>query len=223
MREIIENFINQYNRPFTVNVVAEMTALEIGTVKPIIKQLIKDKTLKYIDAQDGIMVRNNRFNPVVCYQQKGDWRFNQAAASALLDVIDQGKYTSIRSVARACGRSRQWSYVYMEALASVGCIGMDGKQYVVISRDRLSEIGKYIEQGILGRMRPKISVEEKRILSEEKELRRQEQLHRAEAREQISAATEQKGILVDAYFDYLLSGDSWRVSFKSYLRQKGLE
>ncbi|MFA7214161.1 MAG: hypothetical protein WC111_09765 [Candidatus Cloacimonadaceae bacterium] len=58
MREIIENFINQYNRPFTIEVVAEMTALEMGKVKPVIQKLIKDKTLKYIDAQEGIMVRN---------------------------------------------------------------------------------------------------------------------------------------------------------------------
>lgn len=160
MREIIENFINQYNRPFTVEVVAEMTALEIGKIKPIIRQLIKDKTLKYIDAQEGIMVRNNRFNPVVCYQQKGGWRFDPAAASALLDVIEQGQYTSIRSVAIACGRSRQWAFVYMEALASMGLLGMRDYVYVVLSRDNICDIGKVIKPGILGEIRPKLDPED---------------------------------------------------------------
>ena len=161
MREIIENFIYQYNRPFTVEVVAEMTALEIGKVKPIIKKLIKDKTLKYIDATEGIMVRNNRFNPVVCYQQKGSWRFDPAAASALLDLIDQGNYPSIRSVAIAYGRSRQWTFVYMEALASMGLLGMQDYKYMVLSRHNICEIGKVIKPGILGELRPPLSPEEK--------------------------------------------------------------
>ncbi len=161
MREIIENFIYQYTRPFTIEVVAEMTALEICKVKPIIKQLIKDKTLKYIDTSEGIMVRNNRFNPVVCYQQKGSWRFDPAAASALLDLIDNGKFSSIRSVAIACGRSRQWAFVYMEALASLGLLGMRDYVYVVLSRENICEIGKVIKPGILGELRPPLSPEEK--------------------------------------------------------------
>jgi hypothetical protein len=161
MREIIENFIYQYTRPFTIEVVAEMTALEIGKVKPIIKKLIKDKTLKYIDTSEGIMVRNNRFNPVVCYQQKGSWRFDPAAASALLVLIDNGQFTSIRSVAIACGRSRQWAFVYMEALASMGLLGMRDYVYVVLSRENICEIGKVIKPGILGELRPPLSPEEK--------------------------------------------------------------
>lgn len=161
MREIIENFVYQYDRPFTAEVVAEMTALEIGKVKPIIKRLLKDGTLKYIDAKEGIMVRNNRFNPVLCYQQKGGWRFDPAAASALLDVIDQGQHKSIRSVALACGRSRQWAFVYMEALASMGLLGMRDYVYVMLSRDNVFDIGKVIKPGILGEIRPQLSPQEK--------------------------------------------------------------
>jgi len=161
MREIIENFIYQYTRPFTIEVVAEMTGLEIGKIKTIIKKLIKDKALKYIDASEGIIVRNNRFNPVVCYQQKGSWRFDPAAASALLDLIDKGQYSSIRSVAIACGRSRQWAFVYMEALASMGLLGMRDYVYVVLSRENICEIGKVIKPGILGELRPPLSPEEK--------------------------------------------------------------
>ncbi|MDD3712598.1 MAG: hypothetical protein PHZ28_03770 [Candidatus Izemoplasmatales bacterium] len=172
MREIIENFIYQYTRPFTIEVVAEMTALEIGKVKPIIKKLIADETLKYIDASEGIMVRNNRFNPVVCYQQKGSWRFDPAAASALLDLIEQGKFTSIRSVAIACGRSRQWAFVYMEALASMGLLGMRDYVYVVLSRDNICEIGKVIKPGILGELRPPLSPEEKEKRAIQAQIRR---------------------------------------------------
>lgn len=161
MREIIENFINQYNRPFTIEVVAEMTALELSKVKPVIRKLIKDKTLKCIDAQAGIIVRSNRFNPVVGYQQKGSWRFDPSAAAALLDVIEQGRYTSIRAIALACGRSRQWAFVYMEALASMGLLGMRDYVYVVLSRDKICDIGRIIKPGILGEIRPQLSPEEK--------------------------------------------------------------
>lgn len=161
MREIIENFINQYNRPFTLEVAAEMTALEISKVKPVIQKLIKDKTLKYIDTQDGILVRSNRFNPVVCYRQKGSWRFDPAAASVLLDVVEKGRYTSIRAIALACGRSRQWAFVYMEALASLGLLGMQDYVYVVLGRDNICDIGMVIKPGILGEIRPQLSPEEK--------------------------------------------------------------
>ncbi len=137
----------------------------------------------------------------------------------MLDQIEKGKYTSIRAIAKDFGRSRQWVFVYMEALASIGCIGMEGKQYKVISRDRLREIGKQIEPGILGRMRPKLSEEEKLRRAEEKELRRQERLARQAAKEKLL----KEKLIHQAWVEYRGSEWFWRIKFETFLKRKGLE
>ena len=222
-KDLVLNFVRQFKKPFTAETVSNMIAQDLSVIEPVLLELLADKKIKLISKKEGIYVLADRYSPKVCYSQKGNWKFEIKAATALLDQIEKGKYTSIRAIAKDFGRSRQWVFVYMEALASIGCIGMEGKQYKVISRDRLREIGKHIEPGILGRMRPSISKEEKLRRAEEKELRRQEQLNRAEARELLSATTEQKYRLIDAYFEYLVSGESWKISFKTYLRQNGLE
>ncbi len=160
MRELILNFVNQYNRPFNAELTAEMTAIDLEIVKPILSELLADKTIKLISTTEDIYVRSNRFNPVVCYQQKGGWRFDPAAALALLEIIERGQYTSIRAIGNACGRSRQWAFVYMEALASMGLLGMRDYVYVVLGKDRICDIGKVIKPGILGELRPKLDPED---------------------------------------------------------------
>lgn len=222
-KDLVLNFVRQFKKPFTAETVSNMIAQDLSVIEPVLLELLADKTIKLISKKEGIYVLADRYSPKVCYNQKGDWKFEMHAASALLDLIEAGHYTSIRKIADAFGRSRQWVFVYMEALASIGCIMLDNKHYKVVSRDNLKDIGKQIEPGILGRMRPSISKEEKLRRAEEKELRRQEQLNRAEARELLSATTEQKSRLIDAYFEYLVSGESWKISFKTYLRQNGLE
>ena len=220
-KDLVLNFVRQFKKPFTAETVSNMIAQDLSVIEPVLLELLADKKIKLISKKEGIYVLADRYSPKVCYSQKGNWKFEIKAATALLDQIEKGKYTSIRAIAKDFGRSRQWVFVYMELWLQLD-IGMEGKQYKVIV-NRLREIGKHIEPGILGRMRPSISKEEKLRRAEEKELRRQEQLNRAEARELLSDTTEQKSRLIDAYFEYLVSGESWKISFKTYLRQKGLE
>lgn len=146
--ELILNFVNLYNHPFTADLAAEMTAQETSLVVPILESLHSDQTIKLISPEDGIYVRSNRFNPVVGYKQKSEWRFDPAAATVLLDHIEKGRYHSIRGVAKGFPRSRQWVFVYMEALASMGILDYDGC-YKVITRDNLTDIGKTVKKGAL--------------------------------------------------------------------------
>lgn len=222
--ELIQNFVNLYNHPFTVELAAEMTAQEISLVLPILEQLHSDHTIKLISPEDGIYVRNNRYNPVVGYNKKGDWRFDQVAASALLDLIDQGQFKSIRAIANAFGRSRQWVFVYMEAMASIGIISMSGNTYKLRSRANLQDLGMRVDSGILSRMRNTQSELQKRIVEERKEKRRQirnQKKAEQETREmELQQEKAKKEAFIQAWNDYLKSGWISDRDFQAYLRSR---
>lgn len=182
--ELILNFVNLYNHPFTAGLAAEMTTQDISLVVPILESLHSDQTIKLISPEDGIYVRNNRYNPVVGYKQKGEWRFDPAAATALLDLLGQGQYKSVRAVANAFGRSRQWVFVYMEAMASLEMIGLSNSAYTVLSREKIEYIGSTIIPGALGALRPKPSDEEKQNKEAEKEERRLQRIAKIEQAKQ---------------------------------------
>ena len=149
MNELVLNFVNQYKHPFTAELTAEMTAVELDRVKLVLADLLADKTIKLISVEEGIYVRSNRYNPVVGYKQKGEWRFDPAAAASLLNHIDRGNFYTIREVSKDYPRSRQWVYVYMEALASIDILGFSADGYCVKSRDRLNDLGMNIIKGAI--------------------------------------------------------------------------
>jgi hypothetical protein len=196
-----------------------MIAQDICTIEPVLLELLAAKTIKLISRKDGIYVLTDRYSPKVCYSQKGDWKFEITAAAALLDTIEKSNFTSIRKVAEAFGRSRQWVFVYMEALASIGCIGMEGKHYKVLRTDNVRNVGKHIEPGILGRMRPKLSEEEKLRRGEETELRLQERLAVQASKQQIR----KEKLIQQAWVEYRESEWFWRIKFETFLKRKGLE
>ena len=148
-RELVLNFVNQYNKPFDAALIANMTGLEIKEVEPIISELLKNKTIKLASKREPIYARSNRFNTNVDKQIRPNWHFDPQAALALINLIEQGNYSSIRSIAEAFGRSRQWVFVYLEALASVGVIGVNQYGYCVLTKKDIGKVGIKIKRGIL--------------------------------------------------------------------------
>lgn len=144
--ELVKNFVKQYRKPFAAETIAGYTTIETAEIKPILQDLTQTGLIKEVET--GIFVNANRYNPVLCYGQKGTWNFHPNAANQLLNLIENGSYTSIRKITADFPRSRQWVFVYLEALASIDAIGFD-KVYYVKSRARLKEIGKHIKKGIL--------------------------------------------------------------------------
>lgn len=148
-RELVLNLVNQYRKPFDAALIANMTGLDIEEVEPIMVEMIKDKTIKLISNREPIYARSNRFNTTVDKQMRPNWHFDPKAALALLNLIEQGSFTSIRSIAEAFGRSRQWVFVYLEALASAGVIGVNQDGYCVLTKKDVGNIGIKIKRGIL--------------------------------------------------------------------------
>jgi hypothetical protein len=164
-RELVLNFVNQYNKPFDAELIANMTGLDIDDVEPVMVEMIKDKTIKLISDREPIYARSNRFSTNLDKQLRAHWNFDPKAALALLNLIESRSFTSIRSIAKAFGRSRQWVFVYLEALASAGVIGVNQYGYCVLTKKDVGKVGIKIKRGIL-----------KEMISHCAELRKQQRL-----------------------------------------------
>lgn len=181
-KDLALNFVSQFNKPFDLGTISSLIDRSPRSVKPVLAELLTAKQIRLVDPEQGIYVRDNRYSAKVGYNQKGAWRYDPSEASALLDTIESGEFGSIRKIAQAIGRSRQWVFVYLEALASIGCVILSDKKYIVVSKEQVKDIGKKVTPGILGSMRPKLTEEEKQQREAEKEARRQEWYRKQEQR-----------------------------------------
>ena len=152
-KELVLNFVNQYRKPFDANLIAEMTGLNVNDVEPIISDLVADGTIKRISDREEIYARSNRFITKTANQMRPNWYFDPQAALALLNLIEQGSYTSIRGIAADFGKSRQWVFVYLEALASMGVIGLNEHGYCVLTKKDVNKVGIKIKPSILRQLR----------------------------------------------------------------------
>jgi hypothetical protein len=152
-KELILNFINQYDRPFNAELVSKMTSVSREAIEKLLPELLQGQSIKQIEDSPPIYVRANRYQARIGYQHYKGWTFSLADAHRLLDILEHGRYKSIRDIAQAIGKSRQWVYIYLEALASIEVVDLRQNIYVVISRQNVPKIGRKVQKGILGQLR----------------------------------------------------------------------
>ncbi len=152
-KELILNFINQYDRPFNAELVSKMTSVSREAIEKLLPELLQGQSIKQIEDSPPIYVRANRYQARIGYQHYKGWTFSIADAHRLLDILEHGRYKSIRDIAQAIGKSRQWVYIYLEALASIEVVDLRHYTYVVISRQNVPKIGRKVQKGILGQLR----------------------------------------------------------------------
>ncbi len=152
-KELILNFVNQYDRPFNAELISKLTSVSIEATEELLLELLRSQAIKQIEDNPPIYVRANRFQARIGYQHYRGWTFSLADAHRLLDILEQGRYKSIREIAQVIGKSRQWVYIYLEALASIEVVDLRQHIYVVISRQNVPKIGRKVQKGILGQLR----------------------------------------------------------------------
>ena len=152
-KELILNFIRQYDRPFNAELISKLTSVNMEATEKLLPDLLQSQAIKQIEDSPPIYVRANRYQARIGYQHYKGWTFSIADAHSLLDILEQGKYKSIREIAQAIGKSRQWVYIYLEALASIEVVDLRKHIYVVISRQNVPKIGRKVQKGILGQLR----------------------------------------------------------------------
>ncbi len=152
-KELILNFISQYDRLFNAELISKLTSVNIEVTEKLLPELLQSQAIKQIEDCPPIYVRANRYQARIGYQHYRGWTFSLADAHRLLDILEQDRYKSIREIAQAIGKSRQWVYIYLEALASIEVVDRRQHIYVVISRQNVPKIGRKIQKGILGQLR----------------------------------------------------------------------
>jgi len=152
-KELILNFISQYDRPFNAELISKLTSVSEEAVEKLLPELLQSQAIKQIEDSPPIYVRANRYQARIGYQHYRGWTFSLADAHRLLDILDQARYKSIREIAQTIGKSRQWVYIYLEALASIEVVDLRQHIYVVISRQNVPKIGRKVQKGILGQLR----------------------------------------------------------------------
>ena len=151
--ELILNFVNQYSKPFNEETIAKFTKLCITAITEQLPTLIESQIIKQIEDNPSIYVKANRFQARIGYHHYRGWTFSIADAHKLLDILEQGRYKSIREIAQVIGKSRQWVYIYLEALSSIEVVDLRQFTYVVISRKNVAKIGRKAQIGILKMLR----------------------------------------------------------------------
>ena len=148
---LVRNFVSQYRRPFSVDTISSYTGISTKHLKPIIDRLISDQEIKVVSVDpEQIYVKANRYMGI--YETTHDhnrWNFDQDKAMILLEEIEATRHRNVRTIAKAIGKSRQWVYVYLEALASIGAVEKVNGYYKIISKDGVWAIGSNIKKGIL--------------------------------------------------------------------------
>ncbi len=148
---LVRNFVSQYRRPFSADTIACYTGISTKRLKPIIDMLIIEQQIKVVSTDpEQIYVKANRYLGI--YEKTHDhnrWNFDPDKAMILINELSRAKHTGIRSIAKNIGKSRQWVYVYLEALASIGAIEKEDGYYKIITKDCVWAIGTNIKKGIL--------------------------------------------------------------------------
>ncbi len=160
-KNIIRNFAHQYRKPFNTETIAELTGIEIKAIRQSIRALLANKEIKCISTQDKLYVCSNRYQSQVGFHQIGKWNYSNQVAEEILSILDTRQYRSIREIAKDYGKSRQLVFVYLEALASINMVGINGSGYKVLSREGILKLGTFIQPGILGKMRKESGIKPK--------------------------------------------------------------
>ena len=148
--ETVSKLISSYNQPFTPKMLAGMLDSDIQEVEHLLDDLVNKEKVLCISPSNSLYVRANRYTQGMAPDPRCKWKYDIKTAMQLLDIIENKSYRSIRELAKDFGRSRQFVFVYLEALASISIIGMNPHGYYIKTRLGIEQLGRHIQPGILG-------------------------------------------------------------------------
>ncbi len=163
--ETVSNLISKYNQPFTPKMLAGMLDNDIQEVEYLLGDLAKADKVRCISPSNSLYVRANRYTQGMAPDPRCKWKYDIQTAMKLLDMIESQSYRSVRELTKDFGRSRQFVFVYLEALASISIIGMNPHGYYIKTRLGIEQLGRYIQPGILGVLKKYSGVSHLKVLS----------------------------------------------------------
>lgn len=152
MSKLIENFAAQYRRPFNAEICGNLTGESEVEVRETMARLVRAGTAQEI--QPGVWQATQTHRIVNTNQVNGTrWTYKVSTGAKILDLLKAKRIESVRDLGLELGVSRQYAYMYLEALASLGAVTWTGSRYIGTGQGDLALLGCVIEKGILGRLK----------------------------------------------------------------------
>jgi len=150
--KLVENFVDQYRKPFSLDILCEMISRTRKQVRPVITRMMFKDRIMEIEPGIYVAVRRER---IILSRMNGNmlWNYNAEVGNQVMGILKSHKISNVRALAKLMGVSRQYAYLYLEALASIGAVGWNDGRYVSQKVDSEKVLGSQVEKGILGRLR----------------------------------------------------------------------
>jgi len=150
--KLVENFAAQYRRPFNVEICGNLTGESDDAVTQTMARLVRAGRAREIEpgvwqaTQTHRIVNTNSVNGI-------RWTYRVSVGAKVIEVLSQKRVESVRDLGQHLSVSRQYAYMYLEALASLGAVTWTGSRYIGTGQDDLTLLGCVIEKGILARLK----------------------------------------------------------------------
>lgn len=153
-RDLINRFVSNYRSIYSVDLVVECTGLQRSEVSRVLNQLVIGNVIRRISQHEPIFITNRGpYATRVCTIYSRNWVFNLGDCQDIAALLKCTQVKSIREIAVMLNRSRQWVYMYLEALISVDVIGINESGYYTKSFTNIYKVGSMIKKGIIHELR----------------------------------------------------------------------
>lgn len=159
---LIDRFVDRFVSYFNIDLICECTGVDRDVVQERLNQLIIGNVIRKISKYEDIYVTNRgRYATKVSTIHCGNWSFDLKACQDICFLLKISQIKSIRQLAAKMQRSRQWAYLYLEALISVDAVGIRKSGYYTKDIGMIFKVGSVIKKGIISEKRAECGIQPK--------------------------------------------------------------
>ena len=147
---LIDRFVDRFVSYFNLDLICECTGVDRDVVQERLNQLIMGNVIRRVSKYEDIYVTNRgRYATKVSTIHCGNWSFDLKACQDICFLLELSQIKSIRQLAAKMQRSRQWAYLYLEALISVDAVGIRKSGYYTKDIGKAFRVGSVIKKGVI--------------------------------------------------------------------------
>lgn len=160
---LIDRFVDRFPSYFNLDLICECTGVERDVVQERLNQLIIGNVIRKVSKYEDIYVTNRgRYATKVSTIHCGNWSFDLKVCHDICLLLELSQIKSVRQFAAKMQRSRQWAYLYLEALISVDAVSIDKSGYYTKSLNNIFKVGSVIKKGIIREKRIESGIKRKK-------------------------------------------------------------
>lgn len=165
-QDLILRFVSSYHSFYSIDTVMECTGLEYKEVSYYLKVLVNIDVIRRISKKEHIYVTKKSYSAdKVRTIHSKNWVFNLKDCQDITSLLGHTRVKSIRELAVMLERSRQWVYLYLEALISVDAVGISNTGYYTKNMANIFKVGSVITKGIISEQRNACGIKPKKRVS----------------------------------------------------------